>query len=160
MLQLPPFDPTEPVPVWEFLIPLSGVEYLVTFTYRSRQNRWYVTIADAEGTPIYNGVALRLNSGINWAWKYKEGWFNGTGAIGDRDGFGTPDAPNGRLIYLMDLADKGVCSFEDFGHDCIPVFQSFTEFIQDFFGALLEINPDAAENLFDGPRPRNVEVLP
>jgi hypothetical protein len=37
---------------------LEGVPYLLYFDYNAREDKWYRSVADANGVDIYNGMAL------------------------------------------------------------------------------------------------------
>ena len=37
---------------------LEGTQYLLNFNYSQRENAWYMSLADANGVDIYNGMKL------------------------------------------------------------------------------------------------------
>jgi uncharacterized protein DUF6983 len=53
--------PTDREPLvedWSQRTNLDGREYLLQFTWSRREERWYLSVADAAGAPIVSGVKL------------------------------------------------------------------------------------------------------
>lgn len=50
--------PTTADPFYSQLVTLEGTAYLLSFQYNQRENTWYMSVADAEGNDIYNGIKL------------------------------------------------------------------------------------------------------
>lgn len=45
-------------PLYEMRTLLDGREYILTFDYNGREDRWYMTVADIDGSAIYRGVKM------------------------------------------------------------------------------------------------------
>lgn len=58
MLMLPPYDQSEQYPVWDLTFTLGDSEYRFLYTYRERQDRWYLDVFDAQGSAIVRGHKL------------------------------------------------------------------------------------------------------
>lgn len=46
------------VPLWEERVTLNGTEFLILFDWHDREQRWYITISDAQGNVITAGIKL------------------------------------------------------------------------------------------------------
>lgn len=58
--------PTFPgVPLYDIRITLDGREFVFTLDWSDREQRWYLSIATLDGTPILNGVKLVPNWPLN-----------------------------------------------------------------------------------------------
>lgn len=51
-------------PLYEQRVLLEGREYLLTFDYSAREDRWYMTLADVDETPIYRGIKMVAKTGL------------------------------------------------------------------------------------------------
>jgi hypothetical protein len=56
-IQVVPTDATG-APFYSQTTTLEGVQYLLTFSYAQREGAWYLSVADANGVDIYNGMKL------------------------------------------------------------------------------------------------------
>ena len=54
--------PTFNSPFWTQTTTLEGVLYLLSFSYCQREECWYLSVADANGSDIYNGMKLTVGS--------------------------------------------------------------------------------------------------
>ena len=50
--------PTFSEPFYTEMSTIEGVSYLLSFAYAQREACWYLSIADANGVDIYNGIKL------------------------------------------------------------------------------------------------------
>lgn len=50
--------PTFNSPFFSQTTTLEGVSYLLNFAYSQREDAWYMSMADANGVDIYNGIKL------------------------------------------------------------------------------------------------------
>lgn len=50
--------PTDSLPSYQETVTLEGTKYVLQFDYSERCASWYMSIADASGVDIYNGVKL------------------------------------------------------------------------------------------------------
>lgn len=50
--------PTYPEPLHTYSTTLNGVEYRFKFDYSQRADRWYMSVFDAVGDPIRQGIKL------------------------------------------------------------------------------------------------------
>jgi hypothetical protein len=57
------------VPWYFFTIGLSGVQYLLTFRFNVRMQRWLMDIADALGVPILSSLPLLLGQSLTGRFK-------------------------------------------------------------------------------------------
>ena len=58
MLMLPPYDQPEQYPVWDLTVAFGGAEYRLIYTYRERQDRWYLDVFDTAGAALGRGMKL------------------------------------------------------------------------------------------------------
>ena len=47
--------PILPVPFFRETVTLTGADYILDFQYNQREDRWYLSVSDAAGVPIYGG---------------------------------------------------------------------------------------------------------
>ncbi len=63
MVKLSFFDLPTDTPLFTIRARLVGREYILRFDYNGREDRWYLTILDIEGTPLRRG--LKAIPGVN-----------------------------------------------------------------------------------------------
>lgn len=52
---------TQDLPWYTFTTSLDGISYTLEVQYNVRSERWYMSIADAIGTPVVSGIPLLIN---------------------------------------------------------------------------------------------------
>lgn len=63
--------PTTPgVPFYSQKTRLDGVDYLLSFRYSQREDRWYLSIADSEELPILQGLKIVANWPLLYPHRY------------------------------------------------------------------------------------------
>ncbi|HYQ47152.1 MAG TPA: hypothetical protein VER11_34515 [Polyangiaceae bacterium] len=63
--------PTTPgVPFYTQKTRLDGVDYVLSFRHSQREDRWYLSIADAEEVPILTGLKLVTNWPLLQAYRF------------------------------------------------------------------------------------------
>lgn len=63
--------PTTPgVPFYTQKTRLDGVDYVLTFRYSQREDRWYLSLADNEEVPILSGLKLVANWPLLYSYHY------------------------------------------------------------------------------------------
>jgi hypothetical protein len=62
MIMLPPYDQDDQYPIWDLLVAMAGAEYRLVYTYRQRQDRWYLDVYDADGEVLLR--AKRIVHGV------------------------------------------------------------------------------------------------
>ncbi len=67
---------------------LDGVDYVLSLAYNQREDRWYLSIADDEETPILSGLKLVSNFGLLFRHRYN------------------PAVPPGELMVTDTTTDK------------------------------------------------------
>ena len=60
-LLLPPIEPDEQYPVWDYTVSLDDDEFRIRLTYRERQDRWYLDLWDASGNELVKGKRLSID---------------------------------------------------------------------------------------------------
>ena len=46
---------------WEVLVPLEGVEYLLSYYWSTRETKWYLSIYNQDGDPLALWMALNVS---------------------------------------------------------------------------------------------------
>lgn len=69
---------------------LEGRDYLLTFTFNEREERWYLSIADEAEDPIASGLKLVANWPLLWPYRYDPRIPPGELAVSDVSGDGSP----------------------------------------------------------------------
>ena len=59
---LPPVEPEDLYPVYQYTVDLAEVEYTYRLTYRERQDGWYLDLYDSDGEPLLLGRRLALGA--------------------------------------------------------------------------------------------------
>jgi len=104
MLRLPPIDPAETYPVYEYILTLGDAVYTLTITYRERTDGWYLDVDDADGERLLSGKRLAADWPATARYRI-DGLFAGDIALLDvEDGdveLGEDDlGGRGELVYI------------------------------------------------------------
>jgi hypothetical protein len=94
---LPPLEPDDLYPVYDFTVELGDAEYRYVLTYRERQDGWYIDLYDADDAALLTGK--RIAVGVAPLWRH------------EKDGI-----PEGQIL-VIDRADTDVDpTYEDMGY--------------------------------------------
>jgi hypothetical protein len=87
--------PTSPgVPFYTQKTRLDGRDYVLTFRYSQREDRWYLSLADSEEIPILSGLKLVANWPLLQAYHYDTRVPRGELSAMDLSGDDTPPGLN------------------------------------------------------------------
>lgn len=64
MIKLPLYED----PLYTYQTTLDGVEYRLKLDYSQRADRWYLSVFDAEGDPIRQGIKLSIGVNLVRLW--------------------------------------------------------------------------------------------
>lgn len=65
MIQLPPYDDgVEQQPTYDYWVTLTDVEYRLVVAYRERNDRWYLTIYNADNEALLSNKKLSVNTSL------------------------------------------------------------------------------------------------
>jgi hypothetical protein len=81
--------PTTADPFYTFSADLDGTEFFFRMSYNSREDRWYLSVYTAEGSPI----ALSIKLVTNWPLLNRKAW--------------DPRAPKG-VLYVAGVSPPGL----------------------------------------------------
>lgn len=62
--------PTSDQPFYTQKTALDGVNFTLSFAYNQREDRWYLSIADDEETPIVSGIKILANFPLLFRFKF------------------------------------------------------------------------------------------
>ena len=94
--------PTDNLPSYLQSVSLEGAQFTFQFDYNERCAEWYLSLADADGVDIYNGI--KLVCGINLLRKCKDD---------RRPGFSPGNPYAGALVVMSSTTDNSPPSSDD-----------------------------------------------
>lgn len=89
---MPIIIPTLEDPYYQQRTRIEGRDYVLSFAYNEREERWYLTISDEEEDPIATGVKLVSNWPLLGPYRYDDRCPPGELAVSDISGDGSPPA--------------------------------------------------------------------
>lgn len=99
IIELPPFEPTEQQPVYDYRIALSQNVYRLQIRWNTRTKSWYLRLFDSTDTVLISGVRMVIEYPLMWRH--------------------TGRKPKGGTLWLADMEDTGrECGYNDLGHRC------------------------------------------
>ncbi len=105
---LPPVEPDEQFPSYDYRAVLDNIEYRVVLQYDQRPDRWYLSLFDADDVLIWAGLKLVPDFPLNFRHRNARG-------------------PDGILV-LIDREKSGLqCGFEDLGRRFFLTFAATDE---------------------------------
>jgi hypothetical protein len=113
-------------PSWFATMTFEGTSYVVQFDYNERCASWYMSIADANGVDIYNGV--KLVTGFSLLAKCKDprapaGIFFVTSSTADQEPPGLDDLLPGGPCQLIYCTSDWVAILEEAGGEATLLAQ-------------------------------------
>lgn len=130
---LPPFEPDELQPVYNYTAEIGDLTLRLVVDYKSRQDVWYLSIytADDEETPILTGYRLNLEPDPTNMSNYQ---LPALGIIGDGSFASAP------WFGVLDAADSWAeCDFDALGDRCFVYQYYLGEWFIDMLEALADL---------------------
>jgi hypothetical protein len=129
---IPPYEPEEQSPVWDYVIDIGETSLRLKWTYRSRQDSWYLSIytGDDESTPILLGYKMQLTAMLPQMSKYR---------LPELGTVGTGDFASQPFFGLLDIAGTlEEPGYEDLGRRCQPFASGFAQWVFDLLEAAID----------------------
>lgn len=153
-LTLPPIDPEDQNPVWDYDITLGDREFRLVLRYNSRMDGWYLDLYAGDGDPLILGKRLVTT---NWSQAFKpmiqdERW--------TRQEF-PPEVPNqegaARNLFILDIdATESEPTYDSLGQNHLLWYA--TTWDLQFYLIINDALPPEFD--FDGTRVVDVQILP
>lgn len=87
---MPKLIATHEDPYYQQRTRLEGRDYVLSFAYNQREERWCVSFSDEEGTPIASGIKLIANWSLLHPYRYDSRMPPGQLTVSDISGDGSP----------------------------------------------------------------------
>ena len=99
MIELPPIEPEEQQPAYDYQIALGSLTYRLVFRWRERTGSWYLSVYDSDDSALILNKRLVIDYPLLWRH--------------------TGRKPTGGYLILLDTDNaKQECGFQDLGHRC------------------------------------------
>ena len=108
-LELPPIQPLEQEPAYDYQIALDDITYRINLQWRERQESWYLTLFGSNDETMFSGVRMTIDTPLGWRLTGRK-------------------IETGFLILLDTESTKESCGYEDLGRRCQLMYFSNSEF--------------------------------